>query len=170
MECKQCGKEVPNDAVYCPYCGRRLPPAQPVIREDERCTLKVVRADPPDEVRFVTTALADGKEFARLCGGESASVTLPEGSHTLALITFEHGRIEKELYLRHGEETEVTLRIERDRANECQTLRVSQYSEAGKEEETEPEDLDDSLRRLIKDWDKLDKATQDMIRAEYVEF
>lgn len=52
MICKACGKEVPDNALYCPFCGAPLNKVDTDIREEER-----------KEMEFIQSRLNAGKLY-----------------------------------------------------------------------------------------------------------
>lgn len=56
MFCEKCGREIPEDSIYCAYCGIRLPPEGKASDWEEEARLREPKAPEPLPVVSSDTA------------------------------------------------------------------------------------------------------------------
>jgi uncharacterized membrane protein YvbJ len=54
MECPDCKNEVPNDSVFCNYCGHKLPPSTSLKNTEKRTSNDIAKIQ-----RFLPKGLAE---------------------------------------------------------------------------------------------------------------
>ena len=83
MLCNSCGKEIPDDAVSCPYCGELDQERDEA--ENQMGSITIHREKAVSAALAPAKVSIDGKPHCALKAGERTAVPLPYGKHFVSI-------------------------------------------------------------------------------------
>lgn len=81
MYCKQCGKEIADDSVFCRYCGERFQESHE--GKNQVGSITFYREKAASAALASAKISIDGKPYCELKNNERYTATLPHGTHTV---------------------------------------------------------------------------------------